>query len=379
MPCLAESVASGAIGASCRVLLVAPEGEELADIAGPLETQGYEVGRIGLSDGLVQTLRRIRPTLMILAPGPGEAARGNASRLSASARELGIPVLVVIEPGLNPEALATHVGDVDDWVFRARASEELPARAARLIRRSEAEAGHGAALPPLDPLFCSLIVHDMRTPLNVVSLSLRLIEQAMPKGDAELDEDLRFVDDNFKQIEQMLTQLSDYSRLFGAEAEGPVVEFSPARLVDELLENWKIRVKAKAKAKVPSVRLEAGPDCPAEASLDQARARMALHYALENASVAANGAPIVFTMRGGPERWVTEIRVDQPPPSSVQSLVLHSRRFERLCGIAPERRGMELAIAARVSELFGGTARLNAVENRSTTLVLDWPARIAEA
>ena len=27
---------------------------------------------------------------------------------------------------------------------------------------------------------------------------------------------------------------------------------------------------------------------------------------------------------------------------------------------------MELAIAARVSELFGGTARLDAVENRST-------------
>ena len=40
---------------------------------------------------------------------------------------------------------------------------------------------------------------------------------------------------------------------------------------------------------------------------------------------------------------------------------------------------MDLAIAARVSELFGGTARLEAVQGQGTAIILDWPARIAAA
>jgi hypothetical protein len=44
-----------------------------------------------------------------------------------------------------------------------------------------------------------------------------------------------------------------------------------------------------------------------------------------------------------------------------------------------ERRGLDLAIAARVSEMFGGTARLDAVEDRGTTVVLDWPTRLPTA
>ena len=40
------------------------------------------------------------------------------------------------------------------------------------------------------------------------------------------------------------------------------------------------------------------------------------------------------------------------------------------------RKGMDLAIAARVSELFGGTARLKAVQGQGTAIVLDWPVRI---
>jgi hypothetical protein len=51
--------------------------------------------------------------------------------------------------------------------------------------------------------------------------------------------------------------------------------------------------------------------------------------------------------------------------------------FERLCGFAAERRGMDLAIAAKVSELFGGSARLELTASRGTVVVLDWPERLA--
>jgi signal transduction histidine kinase len=38
---------------------------------------------------------------------------------------------------------------------------------------------------------------------------------------------------------------------------------------------------------------------------------------------------------------------------------------------------MDLAIVARITELFGGTARLDLVEGHGTVVVLDWPARVS--
>ncbi len=68
--------------------------------------------------------------------------------------------------------------------------------------------------------------------------------------------------------------------------------------------------------------------------------------------------------------------VDKPPPTTVSSMDIRPDKFERLAGSAAERRGLDLAIAARVSELFGGSARLEVEPGRRSTIVLDWPQRI---
>jgi signal transduction histidine kinase len=219
-----------------------------------------------------------------------------------------------------------------------------------------------------------LLVHDLRTPLNVIGLSLRLIEQALPTDDPDVAEDLRFIDENFHVLERMLAQLGDYARLFEPGFNLVLSEFSPRRLVDELLEN---RPSRPARKQAP-VLLDVQKTCPAVVLLDQGRARLALDYALANAGAAAGAEPIRLVLRGAPERWIIEIAVDRPPPGSVQSVELSSQFYERLCGSAAERRGMDLAIAARISELFGGAARLETVEGRSTSIILDWPARLAE-
>jgi len=216
--------------------------------------------------------------------------------------------------------------------------------------------------------------HDLRTPLNVISLSLRMISQAVPEGNEDVEEDLRFVEENFRQIERMLSQLGDYYRLFESEGPSSPIEFSPRRLVDELLEARLTRPSLRSGL----VELRIEPSCPEEVALDPARARMALQYALANATAASQGKPIVMTLRGGPDRWVTEIRLDSPPPDSVHSTDLDPTVFERLCGSSGERRGMDLAIAAKISEFFGGTSRLIAESGRGTSVVFDWPARLAQ-
>jgi len=203
-----------------------------------------------------------------------------------------------------------------------------------------------------------------------------MIEQAVPKGNADLEEDLRFVEENFKQIERMLTQLSDYYRLYEEGVVTPA-EFSPPRLLDEVIENRAVKMGTKA----GPVQLKVEESCPSEAALDPVRARQAIQYALANATASANGGGVLVKARGGldPDRWVIEVGIDHPPPPSVKAFDLRPDLFERLCGTAAERRGMDLAIAARISELFGGTARLDVDERRGTTIVLDWPTRLPES
>lgn len=368
---------TGTRNAMSHLLVFSDDPEQAMEVVGALQAEGYPTTQIALSAEAVLTLARDKPALAILVARGDEFAESGESIVLAKAIEMGTPVLVVVDAQTALVAAGERLAEADDWIFRGALGAELAARVARLLKRGGSTAPEAKPGPSLliDSQFFALVVHDLRTPLNVIGLSLRMISQAIPKGDADLDEDLRFVEENFKQIERMLTQLSEYYRLFEKEEPIKATEFNPLRLVEDLVED----LATKPAVKRSTVVVDAGPSCPAEVALDPSRARLAIQYALVNANAASNGGPIRLTMRGGPDRWVTEVAIDHPAPSSVHSVVLSPRSFERLCGFAAERRGMDLAIAARVSELFGGSARLDVIENQGSTVLLDWPARLADS
>jgi len=344
-------------------------------IASPLETRGYRVRHYGSTAEAITALQeKERPALLILASDPPGVSPPPSRDLRAIARDLGIPMLDIVDTALDLSATLAREVDVADWVARENLPLELPIRVERLLRRQRQgdERAPGSSMPT-DSRFFPLIVHDLRTPLNVVGLSLRMIDQALPRSNPELLEDLRFVEDSFKQIERMLAQLSDYCRLFEPEVPVEAMEFSPERLMSEVIETRSLKDGSKA---VP-IHVEVRQSCPPEALLDPTRAKQAIQYALANALAAAKVEGVHVTLHGGPDRWVTEFSVNHPPPPSVTSVELRADLFERLCGTAAERRGMDLAIAARISEMFGGAARLEVDETRGSTIVLDWPARSA--
>lgn len=377
MPLPEESGETRAVRGASPLVVLAADRARGGEVVAPLEAQGFRISPVDTPEEAARTLREARPALLIVADGAEVPARGEWAEVRAAARSLGIPVLNIVDANHHLDDLLARSGDADDWVFRTREAAELPARAARLIRRNEASAvgAPQAGMEPFDSRFMALLVHDLRTPLNVIGLSLRMIDQSIPKGDPDLEEDLRFVEENFKQIERMLTQLSDYYRLFEPETRLTEAEFSPMRLLDELLENR----TAKAGAKIVPARVAVQEGCPEAVALDPSRARSAIEYTLANASAAAGGGTVLVILRGEPGRWIIEIRLDQPPPGSVQSHELHPQHFERLCGTAAERRGMELAIAARVSQMFGGSARLDVEAGKGTAIVLDWPTRLTRS
>lgn len=360
-----------------KLIVLVGDDSLLDTLVALLENEGYRVGR---GDGSSQASRLIphdRPALVVRAAGPTGSGSSSLGSTAKGLSRLGVPLLDIVEDGADPELLVDRHSDADEWVYRSRVEVELLARVGRLLRRGEFRDTHSGGHPrnPIDSKFLALVVHDLRTPLNVVGLSLRMIDQAVPRNDPDLLEDLKFVEENFKQIERMLAHLSDYCRLYEFEAPLTVTDFSPARMIGELVEDRLM----KAVGGSPPLRLRIEESCPAEASLDPGRARMAIQYVLSNALASTQDVPVEITMYGSPDRLITEVRIDRPPPSSVKSVAIRPDAFERLCGTAAERRGLDLAIAARVSELFGGTARLDAVEDRDTTVVLDWPTRLPTA
>jgi len=368
----AESGGQAAAVGSLQLAVVESDAERLAEIASALADGGYRVSGYSRAAETIPALRGgQRPALLILSSATEDPSWTD---LRAAAQGLGIPVLDVVEPGADARRIAERHRDSDGWVFRSVIRSELPIRVELMLARGvqRADALRQPSALPTDSRFFPLIVHDLRTPLNVIGLSLRMIDQALPRGNAELEEDLRFVEENFKQIERMLSQLSDYCRLFESDSLVQVAEFSPARLVSEVVESRSLKAGARSGA----IEVDVRASCPPEASLDPLRARQAIQYALSNAMAAANGSGVRVALDGGPDRWLIEFHVDHPPPPTVKSTDLRPQLFERLCGIAAERRGMDLAIAARVSEMFGGSARLVVEPERGSTVVLDWPARI---
>jgi signal transduction histidine kinase len=345
-----------------------------SEISSSLEAQGYRLRHYRSTTEAVAALRdHERPALLILAIDPTGTSPSPTQELFAVARELGLPTLAILEPGADLKSAVDQDIELFDWVARGSVPIELPIRVDGLLRRQarKTEPGPMASALLTDARFFPLLIHDLRTPLNVVGLSLRMIDQALPRGNPELEEDLRFVEESFKQIERMLSQLSDYYRLFEPEAPVESMEFSPERLLSEVVETRSLKAGAKA---VP-IHVEVRQSCPPEALLDPTRAKQAIQYALGNALAASKVEGVHVTLHGGPDRWVTEFSVKHPPPSSVTSVELRPDLFERICGTAAERRGMDLAIAARISEMFGGAARLEVDETRGSTIILDWPAR----
>ena len=365
--------------ATDRVLVFDPDPERAASIVALLEetqpwtadgTSGpaFEVTAQGPGPSAgVREIQGGRATLAVVVEAGGPA--GAFPGLVDLARKQGVATLLVVDTDVDPKELAGRVRGYDGWVAFDSLGRELPARVADLLHRLGTRPNR---LPTIDTRFLALVIHDLRTPLNVIGLTIRAITQTVPNRSAELDEDLTFLQENARQIEKMLAQLGDYCRLVEGESQVSAVEFDPRRFLADFLED---RQRRPGTEPTP-VRLEWTDSSPSEVALDPLRVQLALQHSLTNAINAAGEAPVRLRSSGEPGRWVVEIIVDKPPPQTVASIQLRPDRFERLGGTAAERRGLDLAIAARVSEIFGGSARLDVEPGRRSSVVLEWPDRL---
>ncbi len=317
----------------------------------------------------IQELRSGLPVLAIVVEA--DPARSAFPGLQELARQEGVATLLVVDGTLDPASLASKARGFDGWIALAALDHELPARVAEVLDRTDAKSRNGRSAPALDSRFLALVVHDLRTPLNVIGLTIRAITQTIPNRSVELDEDLTFIKDNAAQIEKMLSQLGDYCRLIDRESPLMSSEFDPRRFLSDFVEVHRSRPGAD----LQPLKLELTETSPVEVTLDQNRVKLALQNALANTLNAAGKTPVRLRSSANDGRWIIELIVDKPPPQTVVSRTLRPEQFERISGSAAERRGLDLALAAHVSESFGGTARLEVEPEQRSSVVLEWPVR----
>lgn len=351
------------VNSPVRVILFSADAVRGSQVASALEAAGHAVARGEQPNLAEELLRRERPDLVVaVVAGSGDGSGWH--RLGDIARTLQIPALAVIDAH---GAAVERARGFDDWVDVDRFESDLAPRVRWLLGRPVVQPG-----PEVDPRFLALIVHDLRTPLNVIGLTIRAIGQSNPSPNPEFEEDINFLQENAKQIERMLAQLGDYCRLLESHRAASAVEFEPRRFLADLLEEKQARRDSEFKA----VRLEFAPDSPSEVALDPSKARLAISHALANGMAAAGDAPVKIRSSGPAGAWTVEVVVDKAPPPTTTAVALRPHIFERLLGSPGERRGLDLAIASRISELFGGSARLDVEPGARTVVALEWPARL---
>ena len=361
------------------VLVIDSDPARAATIAALLENKHPPDGRrsvaVSLDPNAPIACQTGVPTLAVIVVGGGSEESRPSPGPAELARKQGLATLAVVDLAGDPSRVAREVESFDDWVALDAIGRELPIRVAGLLRQAGSPRSVEDGGVPVDPHLLSVMIHDLRTPLNVIMLTIRAIAQTVPQRSAELDEDLTFLKENAWQIERMLAQLVEYGKVNGPEARASAVEFDPRRFLGDFVEVY----RSKAGAKAPQIHLEIASTCPTEVAVDPTRALVALQQAMNNASIAAGTSPVKLRSSGNRDRWVVELVVDKSPPEKVESIALRPNAFERLEGAAGERRGLDLAIASRVSEMFGGSARLVVETGKRSTILLDWPQRLAGA
>ena len=313
---------------------------------------------------LGEAMKRSPPRAVLVASsGSKSLAIEEFAPLRATAGRQGVPILGIVDPSSVP---LEYLARFDDWVSEANLAE-LPTR----IECCQEKLSLGGSVQ-VGTRLLMLVIHDLRNPLNVIYLTQRVMEQSIARRDFDLGEDMVYLRQNAAQMDRILAMLGDYCDLIEPSVTSPSYEVDPRRFVEEVLDDkvW------QGPSRLSERRVEVDPSCPASVRLDLSGAKLALLHALDNAASAGGEVPLIIKLWGDAQTWSISIQVDRPPPRTLKSFEVEPRNFVRFRGIAGERNGFDLALAARILKMSGGKIEFEVVPEKRTAITLTWPIEI---
>lgn len=166
-----------------RILVVDDHEDNLALLKMILEARG--LGYLGATDGFdgLELARDERPDLILLdLEMPGMDGFSMLEALKANSLTRQIPVIILTATYLEPKSVERGLSlGADEYLTKPINPEELLVRIRSVIRVRKAE----RELNQLRKDFTSMLVHDLRSPLEGVGIALNLcLTQELPEKDS---------------------------------------------------------------------------------------------------------------------------------------------------------------------------------------------------
>jgi signal transduction histidine kinase len=207
------------------------------------------------------------------------------------------------------------------------------------------------------------VSHELRTPLARIKVAMGMIDAP----DEAVRKRLAVVDEEVDELDRLIADVLTTTRLDLAATPLRKVRLKAADMVEKSRE--------RALALSPGLRLETRVDPVLEIEADEGLLGRALDNLLENARKYGNGSPVEMEARRDGTEAVFAVH-DRGPGIAVDELERVFDPFFRGSNARGQSSGfgLGLALAKRVAETHGGTARAANAEGGGASIELRLPA-----
>ncbi len=349
-----------------RILLADDEVQNLELLEACLEPLGHEIVCARVGTEAIAFLQRARFDLVILdVMMPGATGFEVLRRFREKRTERCVPVLLLSALTDRASRLRGLELGANDFLTKPLDRSELLARVHTLLSLQDAtdalieRTQQLVRLQTLQNELASLLVHDLKTPLSIVSSNLAWLRETpmRPESEAAID-DCR---DATHRMLGMVTDLLEIARMEECEPMVRAVSRESLREIADEIAREHLRSLQERR-----VEMEVDGDGGARANVDRALTRRALENLVDNAvRHTPNGGSILVEAFGDPSPRLVVSNTGTPIPEDELERVFE--KFGQGSGAREQRRGSGLGLyfCKLVMEAHGG-----GITHRSTTT---WP------